>query len=206
MVTLIKIGSDYNTKTLELTGKSSDEKPVGNFNGTYISNGSKFTELDTGKIFHYDAQENTWIQNPVASSGGNDGITPLLRKSETAIQVSYDNGGSYEDLVQLSEITGPKGATGAKGADGKPGVPGAQGERGLQGVPGQPGAQGPAGQNGTPGAKGEQGQPGADGAPGKNGASISSISLTKDSSGAITGGTAMLTDGSSVNITVTQAG
>lgn len=43
---------------------------------------------------------------------GPAGITPQLQNSGTAIQVSYNEGESYSDLVQLSEITGPQGPAG----------------------------------------------------------------------------------------------
>ena len=43
---------------------------------------------------------------------GPAGITPQLQNDGTAIQVSYDEGQSYTNLVQLSEITGPQGPTG----------------------------------------------------------------------------------------------
>lgn len=43
---------------------------------------------------------------------GPAGITPQLQNSGTAIQVSYDEGQSYSDLVQLSQITGPQGPAG----------------------------------------------------------------------------------------------
>lgn len=43
---------------------------------------------------------------------GPAGITPQLQNSGTAIQVSYNEGETYSDLVQLSEITGPQGPAG----------------------------------------------------------------------------------------------
>lgn len=46
---------------------------------------------------------------------GEDGITPQLRVSDTAIQVSIDNGNTYSDLILLSEL---KGSDGTKGEDG----------------------------------------------------------------------------------------
>lgn len=38
-----------------------------------------------------------------------DGVTPILRKSDTAIEVSIDNGKSFSELVSLSDLKGPKG-------------------------------------------------------------------------------------------------
>ncbi len=65
---------------------------------------------------------------------GEDGITPKLQKSDTAIQVSYDDGSSWEDLVTLEEIKGEKGAQGDPGENGKDGEPGVDGEDGEDGV------------------------------------------------------------------------
>lgn len=54
-------------------------------------------------------------QGPKGDKGA-DGITPLLKKTDTAIQVSTDNGATFTDLVLLSDIKGDKGATGDTGA------------------------------------------------------------------------------------------
>ena len=116
---------------------------------------------------------------------------------------------------------GPKGSTGAAAGFGTPtatidnatGVPSvtitASGEdtakvfafafKNLKGAKGEPGA---AGAKGDTGAKGE---PGAAGAKGDAGASVTAIKLVKDASGAITSGTATLSDGTSVPITITTA-
>lgn len=61
------------------------------------------------------------------------------------------------------------------------------------------------GTNGTKGDKGEKGEPGAAGATGAKGADgkyITAIVLTKDDTGAITGGTATMNDKTTVAITV----
>lgn len=92
------------------------------------------------------------------------------------------------DITEFVEAQkGPKGDTG---------------EQGPAGPKGDTGEQGPAGADGAKGAKGDQG---AQGPKGDAGASIKSIVLTKDGAGAITGGTATLTDNSTVSITVSVA-
>ena len=70
------------------------------------------------------------------------------------------------------------------------------------------GAKGDQGSAGTPGAKGDKGDPGVKGDKGETGAagaSVTAIALVKDSSGVITGGTATLSNGNTINITVTTA-
>lgn len=70
----------------------------------------------------------------------------------------------------------------------------------------QPGPAGPKGDKGDPGEAGATGAPGVKGEKGDQGVpglSVTAITLTKDASGAVTGGTATLSDNSTVNITVT---
>lgn len=103
---------------------------------------------------------------------------------------------------------GSKGATGAAGAKGDQGPAGPQGPKGDAGAAGAAGAKGDtgeAGPQGPVGPTGPKGAAGAAGAKGETGAHVTGITLTKDSTGAITGGTASLSDGTSVPITVTTA-
>ena len=103
---------------------------------TYIvkngEQGSKGDKGDTGA---------TGLTGP-SGSDGKDGITPIFRKTSSAIQVSTDNGQTYSSLVQLSEITGPKGEQGLQGETGL---------QGLQGEIGPKGDTGPKGDNGNDG-------------------------------------------------------
>lgn len=115
---------------------------------------------------------------------------------------------------------GAKGATGEAGPQGAVGPTGPKGDKGDQGPTGPQGPKGDAGAAGAAGAKGDTGEAGpqgpvgptgpkgvagAAGAKGETGAHVTGITLTKDSTGAITGGTASLSDGTSVPITVTTA-
>ena len=62
------------------------------------------------------------IVGAVGGSGGSGGVTPLLRVYDGYIEVSYNNGTSYQRLISLAEITGPAGAKGEKGDPGSDGV------------------------------------------------------------------------------------
>lgn len=66
------------------------------------------------------------------------------------------------------------------------------------------GTQGPKGDKGDKGDTGAQGATGATGPAGADGKSVTAIELTTNAEGAITGGTATLSDKSTISITVTQ--
>ena len=81
---------------------------------------------------------------------------------------------------------------------------GVQGPVGPQGEKGEKGATGPKGDKGEKGATGATGPKGATGPAGADGKSITAIALTTNAEGAVTGGTATLSDKSTIQITVTQ--
>lgn len=113
-------------------------------------------------------------------------IKALFAAGKTMTQESF---ASLVDFLQ--EQKGPKGDKGETGETGP------AGPKGDQGIPG------PKGDTGEAGPKGDQGVAGAKGADGK---SITAIALTTDESGKVTGGRATLSDQSTVEITVSQAG
>ena len=124
---------------------------------TYVvKNGEKGSKGDKGDIGA------TGLTGPSGSDGedGKDGITPIFRNTSSAIQISVDNGQTYSSLVQLSEITGPKGEQGLQGETGLQGPKGDTGERGPQGETGQQGLQGEIGPKGDTGPKGDNGNDG----------------------------------------------
>lgn len=96
--------------------------------------------------------------------------------SVPASSVVFDDGDNFQAKLESGELKGEKGDKGATGA------------AGAKGDKGDTGATGPAGANGTNGADGK---------------SVTAISLTTDSTGAVTGGTCTLSDSSSIAITVT---
>ena len=80
-----------------------------------------------------------------------------------------------------------------------------QEQKGPKGDKGEPGETGPAGPAGPKGDKGDTGAKGAAGTNGADGKSVTAIALTTDASGKVTGGTATLSDQSTIQITVSQA-
>lgn len=53
----------YSTdKPMELYGLSTDEKPVTNYKGMNIPNGSIFVEMDTSKVYAYDDENEVWLE------------------------------------------------------------------------------------------------------------------------------------------------
>lgn len=61
MVTLSKVGNNYNIQILEISGLSTDIKPIDTVDGIKISNGSRFKEIDTGCEYLYNADEKKWV-------------------------------------------------------------------------------------------------------------------------------------------------
>jgi len=54
-----KIEPEDTKITVELRGLSTDTKPT-EINGKTIDNGSTFIEIDTGKIYFYDLENEEW--------------------------------------------------------------------------------------------------------------------------------------------------
>lgn len=167
------------------------------------------------------------VKNGLKGSNGPQGeqgpVGPAGPKGETGEMGPAGAAGAKGDIGPQ----GPRGATGATGAaagfgtptatiDNATGVPSvtvtASGEDtakvfafAFKNLKGEKGDQGPAGAAGAKGDTGAKGEPGEAGAKGDAGASVTAINLVKDASGAITGGTATLSDGTSITITVTTA-
>lgn len=184
MITLQKIGSNYNRNVLSIIGISTDIKPTDKVEGIQITNGSEFTEIDTGNKYLFNPENISWLLQP-NSGGGADGLSAY----EIAVKTGF-TGSEIEWVASLKGDKGDRGTTGVKG------------ETGLTGAKGDPGAKGETGATGTPGTKGATGATGTQGVKGETGIGITAIAFAKDESGLVTGGTATLSDGSTIPITV----
>ena len=121
----------------------------------------------------------------------------LLPLQDGTFKLRFFSSNGWVDAA--SGVQGPKGDVGPQGPQGLQGPAGPKGDKGNKGDKGDKGntgAQGPAGQNGAQGATGPAGA---------DGKSITAIALTTNAEGAVTGGTATLSDESIIQITVTQS-
>lgn len=60
MISLASIGEIINRNTLELYGKSTDDKPIETYKSTGIPTGSTFFEVDTSTTYYYDEANKEW--------------------------------------------------------------------------------------------------------------------------------------------------
>ena len=100
MVTLQKIGSSMNRAVLEISGLSTDEKPVNELDGVHITNGSVYEEIDTGTTFKYNETNKEWIEQPATGlSGGNISLdySALTNKPQIA-GIELDGNKTLDDL------------------------------------------------------------------------------------------------------------
>lgn len=56
MITLYRAAYQDTPRARSLSGKSTDTKPLD------VENGSVFQEIDTGKIYRFDAENKTWYE------------------------------------------------------------------------------------------------------------------------------------------------
>ena len=60
MVTCSKYSDRPNRTWMDLYGLSTDEKPIGKFENTYIGNSSTYYEMDTKKAWIFDEENQKW--------------------------------------------------------------------------------------------------------------------------------------------------
>lgn len=129
----------------------------------------------------------------------------LLPLQDGTFKLRFFSSNGWVDAA--SGVQGPKGEkgdTGPQGPIGPQGEIGPKGDKGDKGDTGETGPQGPKGDTGAQGPAGQDGAQGATGPAGADGKSITAIALTTNAEGAVTGGTATLSDESVIQITVTQ--
>lgn len=129
----------------------------------------------------------------------NETVVALLQSVDYYILQEGGGGGTGADGLSAYQIAVQYGFQGTE-EEWLESLEGAQGPQGIQGVEGPTGPQGPQGNVGPQGAQGEQGETGP------QGAQPASINLIADETGAIVSGTCTLTNGSTVNISVTTQG
>ena len=56
MITLYRPAYGNSTRASKFTGRSIDTKP------TDVENGASYKEIDTGRIYRYDKENNRWIE------------------------------------------------------------------------------------------------------------------------------------------------
>lgn len=62
MISIYEFAGKRNGQTVDMVGKSTDEKPTKTFEGHAIINGSILYEMDSKKIYIYDEEGHTWYQ------------------------------------------------------------------------------------------------------------------------------------------------
>lgn len=83
MITLYRPSGYDSPRASSFAGRSVDDKPLD------VENGSSFKEIDTGRIFRYDKENNLWIEQK--STTGGAGAT------EPYIEETYDADGNLID-------------------------------------------------------------------------------------------------------------
>lgn len=81
MISIIDSGKLVNTdaspmvpRSVEMVGLSGDTKPT----GVSVGNGWSFIEMDTGKVFFYNAEDEEWLEFAGSGGGGQGGSNVLI--------------------------------------------------------------------------------------------------------------------------------
>lgn len=56
------VTTDNTNHPITFKGKSTDTKPVGTWADIELKNGDQFLEMDSGEVYFYDGDINSWIQ------------------------------------------------------------------------------------------------------------------------------------------------
>lgn len=81
MISMVQTGAllntnltPQNTASADLVGLSTDTKPT----GVSVGNGWSFIEMDTGKVFFYNAEDEEWLEFAGSGGGGGQGGSEML--------------------------------------------------------------------------------------------------------------------------------
>ena len=77
MITLYRPSGYDSPRASSFAGRSVDDKPLD------VENGSSFKEIDTGRIFRYDKENNIWIEQK-STSGGAGATEPYIEETYDA--------------------------------------------------------------------------------------------------------------------------
>ena len=77
MITLYRPSGYDSPRASSFAGRSVDDKPLD------AENGSSFKEIDTGRVFRYDKENNLWIEQK-STSGGTGATEPYIEETYDA--------------------------------------------------------------------------------------------------------------------------
>lgn len=108
--TMSEYGAAINRPLSDIVGLSTDTKPLDKIEGVQIQNGSTFTEMDTNKIYAYDAENRQWKLQSSGGGGGGGSVTgtPIL-VTPTAIAGTINEAARVITLKGGSSVLLPSG-------------------------------------------------------------------------------------------------
>ena len=109
MITLYRPSGYDSPRASSFAGRSVDDKPLN------VENGSEFKEIDTGRIFRYDKENNLWIEQK-STTGGAGATEPYIEETYDAdgkligakmYGYTFIRDSMYEEITTLKTIEMP---------------------------------------------------------------------------------------------------